>query len=544
MNIYKDKIYPFLNKYKYNVILFVFLLTLTIRLRNINISNFLFIISLILSLHILTRVKNIISIIILLIFTIFLTYDSIFAFVFGFQPTVGVFYSILETSTDEATGVFSSIALPSLTFFCLIFFVLLKSRAELKTFHLKIKYSFIILLSIYCSIIFGVYSKFKRSDEYNFKRTNFYLLSVQHIVEARYPLIINDIVSYLSYRNEIHKFEQYKTTKKSTPKGINIELNKNKVTKVIVILGESNSQQYFSLYGYTKAKTTPFLDSLYIQSHTPLSIFDGLASATLTRDAIPFALTFMSPQNREGFNSDKNIIDLAKDNGYGTYWVSNQEQMGIYDTSIGLISTSSDRVFFHGKNNIDDLNLVDDLNRLITADTINQLSIVHLISSHVPYDRYVDKMDETAIDIDEDETGNLNNYLRCIHHTDRVVEDIYKLLLSKSDDFVILYFSDHGEFLPKNHGFTGDHASAQFPIPFFCINNSTVDVASVINSYVDPQSNRINNSNISYIVTELIGYNVSDSLKKKALESNDFVFMADNKLVTYSNLLKSEKEPL
>lgn len=397
-----------------------------------------------------------------------------------------------------------------------------------------------IILTVWGIMVFSVFSKFIKSDEYNFKRTEFYLLSVQHIVEAKYPLIINDVVSYFSYRKEMEKFKKYKTTTKITPQGLQVDPNKDKVTKVIVILGESNSQSYFSLYGYQEANSTPFLKSLYRESDTPLSIFDGFASATLTRDAVPFALTFMSPQDRGGFNSEKNVIDLAKDNGFSTSWISNQEQMGIYDTSIGLISTTSDKVYFHGGYNIDDLNLVDDLNKTIRPDTTCQLSIVHLISSHAPYYN-TDEVDDAAINVEEDSSGYLNNYLRCIHHTDRVVEAIYKLMLSKSDDFVILYFSDHGEFLPKNHGFIGENASAQFPIPLFCINKSMVDVAGIIESYKCPQSGRINNANMSYVISEIVGCSIADVLKNKAIESTDFVLMANNKVARFSDLLKLDE---
>ena len=532
-----------LSSYPCTIILVILFFVLTQKLEQINLPNSLFIISLILSLHLLSKINKIISFTIIIILTALITFDTVFAYLIDYQKTLGVFYSILETNTSEAKGVLFKIAFQIFLLFITILFLLFKSMKEMKKSKLKKGYSIIITIAIWVGIIpFVVLQELKKSNEFKLHKKDYYTVTIQQICQQKFPLIINDVLLYLSYNNEIDKFNSYKTTKKNIPEGIQKEPNKKSPTKIIVIIGESNSQSYFSLYGYKNVQSTPFLDSLFNKPNTGLSVFDGLASATITRDAVPFTLTFTSPQERNNFSSEKNVIDLASENGYSSFWVSSQEQMGIYDTAISLISTSCDTTFFHGNGfiNIDDLYLAVDLKNLISSDTTKQLGIIHLISSHIPY-VYYDEIDKNSINIKENSSGVLNDYLRCIHHTDRVIQAIYETMSSVSDDFVILYFSDHGESLARCHGYTGDDASKQLPIPLFCINKSSADVADIIKSYCNPQSNQINNTNISYILAELFGYSVNDTLKEKAIKSNNYVLLSDYTIINYTDLLKLEK---
>lgn len=542
MYLYLRKILCFTKCYIYSIIFILYILVLSYVLFDIHLLGFLFSISLVFIQHLLSKSYKAIYIPVTIVLTLILTFDSVFAFVLGYQQTLGIFYSVLETSSNEAKEVFGFILIPVIFIFGLISFVMFSSQHELKKSGLKVKYSIVGVCIIWLFISVSIWDKFSKRPAYQYKNTEYYSLDLQYLTSRRLPVIVNDILIYITYQSEIRKFNSYKDQKRELPLGIQDDLESPKATKVIIIVGESNAQQYFSLYGYQDAQSTPFLDSLSVVQDSPLSYYDGLASATLTRDAVPFALSFSCPQSQDKFLSQKNALELANDKGYYTSWISNQERIGIYDTAIGLISTSSNYSFFCEKGVLDDLDLIKQFEKRYTSDNSNEMYILHLISSHLPYDVRSDEKDKQAIQLPEDKTGFLNDYVRSIHHTDRVIKEVYNILLSTSDDFVILFFSDHGEVLGKNHGFVGEGADQQFPIPILAIDRSKLDVHNIVNSYVDPQTKKLNNSNMIYIISELLGYKVSPSIKKSAQQSNDYLYMANCTVDTYSNLLKAKKK--
>lgn len=289
-------------------------------------------------------------------------------------------------------------------------------------------------------------------------------------------------------------------------------------------------------------------------STVSFSYSKAIAPATLTRYVVPIILSFSTPKNQNLFYKNKSVIDLANDADYQTMWLSSQDKVGLNDTSIGMIGTHASYSSFASGNNIDDLDLVALAKERLKKNE-KQLVVFHLVGSHAGYRSRYDKLDEDAIfettiyeaPLNNDEskfktdTKTILDYNRAIHHTDRVLNDIYKLMISDNTPSLLLYISDHSEIIGFGHGFSA-HGTKQLDVPFIYINNSSLSIDSIVEKYITPELFKLNSSNLIYILSEILGYKVSDELVKKALNEGLYIFYADNKVYDYNYLKKEYKD--
>ncbi len=101
-------------------------------------------------------------------------------------------------------------------------------------------------------------------------------------------------------------------------------LNQDRI--FVLIIGESMAKGHLGLYGYGR-NTTPKLgeiDSLLIYT-------DVISPATRTAQSILRILSQAQGRETKPFLKKGSILTLAKNAGYTTYWVSNQQMLGIYN---------------------------------------------------------------------------------------------------------------------------------------------------------------------------------------------------------------------
>jgi len=443
--------------------------------------------------------------------------------------------SILETNLGESTSILSEpkVLIIGLTVIAVISLLTIMSKKELKNSRLSIKKSVLILL-FYLLIVIPAYytNRIIRDVAANEVFRINKLLTIQGLSSASIPLVYGDILTIMAYLNEMNKLNSYKETQRELPEGITVNKESVLPKKIYLLLGESSSRDYYSLYGYSQP-TTPFLDSLYRAETSYLNFYDAIAPAPITRDALRIALSFASPVDEESFYKYKNIIELANDRGYETIWMSNQELIGIFDTYVGFISSCSHYSFF--KNDLskqrDDLDLIDVLKEKYDTEK-KQFFVIHMQGSHMRYTDKIDDIDRKAI---KDETTE-GNYARTIHHTDRFIRSIYNV--SQNDDSsLIYYFSDHGELLGLGHGLI-TKGSRQFDVPLITISNNITNVDSIVSQYKDPESGMINNTSTTYILSEIMGYDVSEYLKQQSVQDGKYIYHVNSKTYLYKDFEK------
>jgi heptose-I-phosphate ethanolaminephosphotransferase len=143
--------------------------------------------------------------------------------------------------------------------------------------------------------------------------------------------IVNSVLDYNKQRNQFQNLELVQN-----PFSEVTQLSDSIKTHVIVI-GESTSKLHFGLYGYER-NTTPMLSEIKGE----LKLFSDVVSGdTNTIGSLMEALVIKKENKLIG-----NVIQLFKQAGFKTYWLSNQPPIGMYETLVTKIGISADDVRF------------------------------------------------------------------------------------------------------------------------------------------------------------------------------------------------------
>jgi len=535
-----NKLFGFIIKRKFTLLAFVYLLAICFSSSLFLLPTKMFflcilnIFSIMLILNLLAKIKYTSFIVIIL--AILLSFNAYFAFVYKSTVTIGIMASVFETSISETISVFSDFYVLILAIILLsaTSFLLLKSREELKSSKLTaIKTS--ILLAIYFIIILPGSFWFKANKDSYFNKQ--YVvnkpLTIQLISKYCTPIIYCDIITAIVYKIDIAAIQKYATTVRNLPAGVDSNTDAETPEKIYLIIGESAYSKHMSLYGYNKI-TTPFFDSLKKDSLIDFKHYDAISPAALTRDAFRLILSFATPSNPKPFYDNKNIIELANDKEYETIWLSSQAKAGVFDSFIGNIAACASYSYFSKENNADDFELYKYFKEK-KKESKKQFFLINLIGSHLTYNTRYDKTDKQALSDDYP----ASDYDRSIHHTDRFLKGFYELIKQDSS-FVFIYLSDHGEIVNKGHGLLNEGA-AQFEIPFVTINNSKTHLDSIVNLYKNHEIRMINTSNLVYILSNIIGYNIDNDSIKKHISDGKYIFHSDMNTYLFENIKKDDR---
>lgn len=240
------------------------------------------------------------------------------------------------------------------------------------------------------------------------------------------------------------EIENLKSLKKES-RWQNVSLKNDSYDNYLLVIGESARKDYHNAYGYP-VDNTPFMSS------SVGVLVDGLTSGGVsTVPSLKVMLTYSSKKDWEA-DYAYNIVNLAKEAGLETYWLSNQGYLGAYDTPISAIAQSSARTFFtkfgeYNSNNTSDFVLIKELKRVLNSHPKQKkLIVMHLYGSHP---LACDRVSDYPLLLETTEYYSyLNCYISSIHKTDDILKESYKILdqLYKKNHqtFSMIYFADHG----------------------------------------------------------------------------------------------------
>ena len=277
------------------------------------------------------------------------------------------------------------------------------------------------------------------------------LLPFAYLIEnyKQYNKIINDMVAVNT------STESYQTI---------IGINKEPQTYVIVI-GESVSRNEMSVYGYLK-ETTPFLSK-----EEDLFVFQNVISPhAVTMNSLQKALTLANENDMSLAWSKGSLIQFMKDAGYKTYWISNQEEFGLFANLVTVLAKQADVYSFPKKEQYDE-SLIPLFKQALSDKAPRKVIFLHLKGSHYEYkDRYPSDADYfNAYSLKGSEALRAH-YDNSIRYTDCVLEKLLNLLKQEKNAMAFLYFSDHGEDVSsENSCFCHEEAMStpdMYAIPF------------------------------------------------------------------------------
>lgn len=381
----------------------------------------------------------------------------IFYFLMFFTSVEGVYFLMFN-------GEFTSSAL---------FIALDTNISEVKEF---LKFNFKILHILYC---FGVFVSFYLSWKYfqpaiikrNFQVRGLliFILSLGMFLMSKPKIfnynvffaIINSIVEYSRERQLL----------------TDLQGNNNPFTDLIftgdsgthvVVIGESTSRLHFGLYGYQR-NTTPRLTELKDE----IKLFKDVTSGdTYTVGSLVKALMVKHKGKYVG-----NVIQMFKQAGFKTYWLSNQPPIGIYETLVTKIGLSADVVKFTNAENYFQPTLFDEIlfpeiDQALKAPEQKQIIFIHLMGTHADYAyRYPKSFSLFPTALKDNKQNAVNHYDNAIFYSDFVTRSIIERA-RKTKASSVLFFSDHGEEVFDSIDFVGHPPNGTFTynmveIPFF-----------------------------------------------------------------------------
>ncbi|EAP0641641.1 sulfatase-like hydrolase/transferase [Salmonella enterica] len=451
-------------------------------------------------------------------FLIFLLSSEISYFiVFNEQISFDVISSVVETNLIEAKGMFLSDGVKIIGI--AIILTLAISYGIIKLYKNQDNFKWIPGLAIFLYLLTAlmiVNDVWPQINDIKMSM-NESRSTIGKLIKSYFPAVIGDVAYFAS---TMILNDRYSDT------SIIPDFNESITGKaesgnntIVIVMGESSLFSRYSIYGYPKL-TSPDLQKIFTQ---PKSCFvrNVHSSAPETRDSLAMTFSFSTPESDTNLFKNKSIIEMAKANGYKTWWIGSQELEGLFSSKYGFIARKSDVVRL---TNGHDEHLVPMLtDALEDSSAPKKFIIVHLLGNHKPYHNY-DAGDKKAL-------PGAEEYDLTIHKTDRVVSSLFNNVAKYSNNYIFLYTSDHGEVVNKGHGLM--KGKDQWYIPF--LYKSTNDKFDC--SFIEQFRNKdgwLSGIMNKYILSRLIGYTLDKNIVNSEM-NNDRVKAANEKPVLFKD---------
>ncbi|MBV1833738.1 phosphoethanolamine transferase [Novacetimonas pomaceti] len=307
--------------------------------------------------------------------------------------------------------------------------------------------------------------------------------------------------------------------------------NGEKIHNIVFVMGESSLATHYGIYGYKAANTTPVLDK-YKEQGKICVIQNSHSAADMTRSSVPMTFSFFSPKQQDTLLSEKNIIELAQDQDYKTFWISSQDGTGPYARNYGYISEFSNYVTRGDLNNTEngirsaqDDTLLPVIKQKFADTAPYKLYVIHIYGSHQNYD---DKI--TLQDVKE--LPQAITYDQSIHHTDRLIGEIMDMAKQELGDYTLIYTSDHGEIVGVGHGIQyGGYDQYNVPFLMYDPSKKYCNIAEEFEEKRGYYSSLVN----KYILLSMLGYPFSEPEIEKLIP-DDIILHSDSKVYDYKSI--------
>ncbi|AKF89434.1 hypothetical protein E4898_02320 [Salmonella enterica subsp. enterica serovar Anatum] len=451
-------------------------------------------------------------------FLIFLLSSEISYFiVFNEQISFDVISSVVETNLIEAKGMFLSDGVKIIGI--AIILTLAISYGIIKLYKNQDNFKWIPGLAIFLYLLTAlmiVNDVWPQINDIKMSM-NESRSTIGKLIKSYFPAVIGDVAYFAS---TMILNDRYSDT------SIIPDFNESITGKaesgnntIVIVMGESSLFSRYSIYGYPKL-TSPDLQKIFTQPKSCI-VRNVHSSAPETRDSLAMTFSFSTPESDTNLFKNKSIIEMAKANGYKTWWIGSQELEGLFSSKYGFIARKSDVIRL---TNGHDEHLVPMLtDALEDSSAPKKFIIVHLLGNHKPYHNY-DAGDKKAL-------PGAEEYDLTIHKTDRVVSSLFNNVAKYSNNYIFLYTSDHGEVVNKGHGLM--KGKDQWYIPF--LYKSTNDKFDC--SFIEQFRNKdgwLSGLMNKYILSRLIGYTLDKNIVNSEM-NNDRVKAANEKPVLFKD---------
>jgi lipid A ethanolaminephosphotransferase len=286
-----------------------------------------------------------------------------------------------------------------------------------------------------------------------------------------------------SFRNNIVKsrlpfnlfFELYSYSNKGghTFKSPPIKIRHNtKDLKIVFVLGESVRADHLQINGYSR-QTTPLL----MKRRNVVSFKNAYTPLTYTGISVPQILSNRS-FNAKDNTASYSLVDVLNNSNLKTCWLGNQTPEKSYETFI---------VNSKEKKMIDPFHTIYSFSKKYDSDLLpifkkqfskSDFILLHMIGSHWYYENRYRKKDavfkptiKSKYVPSNTSQEMINSYDNTILGLDQFLSDVIGFLEHKNEKILLIYVSDHGEFLGEKgkwlHAQKGPFRTSQNPAVLF-----------------------------------------------------------------------------
>ncbi|EHC4932248.1 sulfatase-like hydrolase/transferase [Escherichia coli] len=366
---------------------------------------------------------------------------------FGTTFNDGFAISVLQSDPDEVVKMLGMYIpyLCAFAFLSLLFLaVIIKYDVSLPTKKVTV----ILLLIVISGSLFSA-CQFAYKDAKNKKAFSPYILASRF---ATYTPFFN-----LNYFALAAKEHQRLLSIANTVPYFQLSVRDTGIDTYVLIVGESVRVDNMSLYGYTRS-TTPQVEAQRKQ----IKLFNqAISGAPYTALSVPLSLTADSVLSHDIHNYPDNIINMANQAGFQTFWLSSQSAFRQNGTAVTSIAMET--VYVRG---FDEL-LLPHLSQALQQNTQQKkLIVLHLNGSHEPACSAYPQ--SSAVFQPQDDQDAC--YDNSIHYTDSLLGQVFELLKDRRAS--VMYFADHGlerDPTKKNVYFHGGREASQqaYHVPMF-----------------------------------------------------------------------------
>ena len=307
----------------------------------------------------------------------------------------------------------------------------------------------------------------------------------------------------------------------------------------ILVIGESHNKRHMSLYGYPR-DTTPKL--VQRNKADNLIIFENAYSNHVhTTPSLSFALTEANQYNGKSWTTTPSFIDVARQAGIRTYWISNQQMLGLWHNVVALLAKESEKVVSINKKigrlkkpDKQDEALIPHL-RDALREPGEKLIVVHLMGSHSGYcSRYPEAWNAYTGELELSAFGKanattyfkgVNCYDNSVRYNDHILDLVFNSLEESKVPASALYFPDHSEevFNGKYHNAgVFDFSMSEIPLIFTASTSWREEFSGHWKQLVNNRKKIFTNDQVFETVLGLMGLESAQVETKNDLGHEDF----------------------
>lgn len=345
------------------------------------------------------------------------------------------------------------------------------------------------------------------------------------------------VIGYLQYREQLSNMQALLEQNSNLPPLKNLtDQYADMPSTLVLVIGESTNRQHLSLYGYGRP-TSPKLESMKDQ----LAVFTQVvASRPYTIETLEQVLTFADQENPDLSLKKPSLMNMMKQAGYKTFWITNQQTITKRNTMLTNFSEQTDEQHYMNNSRAQNSREYDENVFAPFKEVLNDIAprkfiVVHLLGTHMKYDfRYPPEFakfnDRTGISegMSDTQVESINAYDNAVLYNDYVVSTLLQTLQAKDERSLMVYFADHGEdvYDTPPHNFLGRNEArptlAMYAVPMIIWTSpkwqatSPLDLTGMINR---PYST----AHFIHTWSDLVGLSYEGFEPAKSLVSQNFV---------------------